>query len=202
MFAGEHVNVSEDRAALHVALRAPRGDADRDRRRGRRPGGPRGARPDGASSPSACAPAPGPARPASAIRTVVNIGIGGSYLGPEMAALALAAYAPDDLDAALPLERRRQRLLARHARPRPGRDARDRRVEDVHDARDDDQRADDARLDRRRARRGRRRPARRRGLDERAARARRSASTRRTCSASGTGSAGATRWTRRSACRR
>ena len=71
------------------------------------------------------------ARPASAIRTVVNIGIGGSYLGPEMAALALAAYVPDDLDAALPLERRRQRLLARHARPRPGADARDRRVEDV-----------------------------------------------------------------------
>ena len=34
--AGERINVSEDRPVLHTALRAPRGDADRGRRRGRR----------------------------------------------------------------------------------------------------------------------------------------------------------------------
>ena len=27
MFAGEHINVSEDRAVLHVALRKPRGES-------------------------------------------------------------------------------------------------------------------------------------------------------------------------------
>jgi len=97
MFAGEHVNVSEDRAALHVALRAPRaayvetGGADvvpavhevldrmadfAERVRSGAWTGATGER----------------------IRTVVNIGIGGSYLGPEMAAIALAAYVPDELD--------------------------------------------------------------------------------------------------------
>jgi glucose-6-phosphate isomerase len=84
MFAGEHVNVTEDRAVMHVALRAPRGDvmivdgvdvvpevhevldqmsafADRIRADDR-------------------------------ITHVVNIGIGGSDLGPAMAYRALAAY--------------------------------------------------------------------------------------------------------------
>ncbi len=97
LLAGEHVNVSEDRAALHVALRAPRGarietgGADvvpavhavlgrmADFAQRVRSGGWTGAT-------------------GKRIRTVVNIGIGGSYLGPEMAALALAAYTPDDLE--------------------------------------------------------------------------------------------------------
>ena len=48
MFAGEHINITEDRAVLHVALRAPRGRVDHGRRRGRRARGPRRARPDGA----------------------------------------------------------------------------------------------------------------------------------------------------------
>ena len=34
--AGEKINVTEDRAVLHVALRAPKGRVDRRRRRGRR----------------------------------------------------------------------------------------------------------------------------------------------------------------------
>ena len=97
MFAGEHVNVSEDRAALHVALRAPRGarietggedvvpavhevlDRMADFAERVRSGAWTGAT-------------------GERIRTVVNIGIGGSYLGPEMAAIALAAYVPDELD--------------------------------------------------------------------------------------------------------
>ena len=48
MFSGEHINITEDRAVLHVALRAPADAAihvDGDERRAR---GPRGARPDGA----------------------------------------------------------------------------------------------------------------------------------------------------------
>jgi glucose-6-phosphate isomerase len=91
MFAGEHINTTEDRAVLHVALRMPR-DAtlvvdgqdvvaevhavlDRmgaftDRVRSGEWRGATGER----------------------IRTVVNIGIGGSDLGPVMAYEALKAY--------------------------------------------------------------------------------------------------------------
>ena len=47
MFAGEKINVSENRAVLHVALRAPAEREDLRRRRGRRPRGARRARPDG-----------------------------------------------------------------------------------------------------------------------------------------------------------
>ena len=46
MFAGEKINVTEDRAVLHTALRA-QGRTDRGRRHRRRPRGARGARPDG-----------------------------------------------------------------------------------------------------------------------------------------------------------
>ncbi len=97
MFAGEHVNVSEDRAALHVALRAPRGAtlvvdgvdvvaqvhdvlermrvfADQIRS-----GAWRG-------------------HTGRAIVNVVNIGIGGSDLGPVMAYEALRHYSRRDLN--------------------------------------------------------------------------------------------------------
>ena len=83
------------------------------------------------------------------------------------------------------------------------RDALHRLVEDVHDARDDDERALGARHGR--SPRSATRP-RSRSTSSRCrrtpTRSRRSASTRTTCSASGTGSAAATRWTRRSASRR
>ncbi|HUZ10443.1 MAG TPA: glucose-6-phosphate isomerase [Acidimicrobiales bacterium] len=92
MFAGEHVNTTEDRAVLHVALRMPAGaslvadgqdvvaDVHRvldqmgdlaERIRSGRWTGHTGLR----------------------ITTVVNIGIGGSDLGPAMAYQALADYA-------------------------------------------------------------------------------------------------------------
>jgi glucose-6-phosphate isomerase len=91
MFAGEKINTTERRAVLHVALRAPRGakievdGADvvpdvhkvldamadfSDRVRSGAFAGHTGKR----------------------IRNVVNIGIGGSYLGPEMAYRALRPY--------------------------------------------------------------------------------------------------------------
>ncbi|WP_129360001.1 MULTISPECIES: glucose-6-phosphate isomerase [Micrococcaceae] len=100
MFAGEHINVTEDRAVLHTALRRPNGaapmlevdgqDIDQDvhevlakvydfadRVRSGEWTGITG-------------------RP---IETVVNIGIGGSDLGPVMAYEALRTYAQDGLTA-------------------------------------------------------------------------------------------------------
>jgi glucose-6-phosphate isomerase len=97
MFAGEHINVTEDRAVLHTALRLP-ADATlevdgqdvvadvhdvlrrvydfADRVRSGAWTGVTGER----------------------IRTVVNIGIGGSDLGPVMAYEALAPYRQDGLE--------------------------------------------------------------------------------------------------------
>jgi glucose-6-phosphate isomerase len=96
MFAGEHVNVTEDRAVMHVALRAPRNATfevdgenvvpkvhevlDRmsefsERIRSGEWKGHTGRR----------------------IRNVVNIGIGGSDLGPVMAYEALRFYSQRDL---------------------------------------------------------------------------------------------------------
>jgi len=97
MFAGEHINVSEDRAVLHTALRDPEGThlqvegrdvvadvhdvlrrvyAFADSVRSGSWTGVTGER----------------------IRTVVNIGIGGSDLGPVMAYEALAPYRQDGLE--------------------------------------------------------------------------------------------------------
>ncbi len=91
MFAGEHINVSEDRAVLHVALRMPRNrslivdgvDVVREvhatlDRMGEFAGRIRSGEWRGHSG-----------RP---IRNVVNIGIGGSDLGPVMAYEALRHY--------------------------------------------------------------------------------------------------------------
>jgi glucose-6-phosphate isomerase len=96
MFRGERINVTEDRAVLHVALRAPRGErivvdgadvvsqvhavldrmaAFAERVRGGDWTGHTGKR----------------------IRNVINIGIGGSDLGPVMAYEALRAYSMRDL---------------------------------------------------------------------------------------------------------
>ncbi len=91
MFAGEKINITELRAVLHVALRAPRGthidvdgadvvpdvhrvlDAMAAFATGLRSGALTG-------------------HTGKRIRNVVNIGIGGSYLGPEMAYLALRDF--------------------------------------------------------------------------------------------------------------
>ena len=96
MFAGEKINITEDRAVLHVALRAPSGERievdgvdvvpavhevlDRmaefaDAVRGGRWTGHTG----------------------KPIRNIVNIGIGGSDLGPVMAYEALRHYSDRDL---------------------------------------------------------------------------------------------------------
>ncbi len=96
MFRGEHINVSEDRAVLHTALRAPKGamvradgenvvpqvhavlDRMSDFANRVRSGAWQG-------------------QTGKRIRNVVNIGIGGSDLGPVMAYEALRSYSDRDL---------------------------------------------------------------------------------------------------------
>jgi glucose-6-phosphate isomerase len=96
MFSGQHINVSEDRAVLHVALRMPRGtslivdgvdvveevndvlDAMTSLADRVRSGEWKG-------------------HTGKAIRNVVNIGIGGSDLGPVMAYEALRHYTRRDM---------------------------------------------------------------------------------------------------------
>mgnify|MGYP002507169286 FL=1 len=97
MYAGEHINVTEDRAVLHTALRRPRTDelhvdgqdpvadvhevldkiyAFADKVRSGEWKGVTG----------------------KPIRTVINVGIGGSDLGPVMAYEALKPYVKDGLE--------------------------------------------------------------------------------------------------------
>ena len=96
MFRGEHVNVTEDRPALHVALRAPAGErlevdgvdviaqvhAVLDRM---------------AAFSSKVRDGRWTGATGQRIRNVVNIGIGGSDLGPVMAYEALRHYSQRDL---------------------------------------------------------------------------------------------------------
>ena len=95
----------------------------------------------------------------------------------------------------LRVERRRRRPRPEAPRPRPGRDPGHRRLEDLHDPRDDDQRPIRPGVAGRRARRGRRPAPLRRPVDQRRRGRRLRHRRRRTCSASGTGSAAATRST-------
>ena len=138
-----------DREARRAAYRAARAARRIDRRRWRRRGaqGPRGARSHGGVFRRASASGAWKGHTGKRIRNVINIGIGGSDLGPVMAYEALRHYSDRNHDHALRLERRRHRFRRGHARPRPGRDAVHHFVEDFHDARDDDQRAHGARLD-------------------------------------------------------
>ena len=90
MFAGEPINTTERRAVLHTALRAPSGSRIEV---------------DGADVVAEVhRTLDRMARlvdeiKASGIRTVVNIGIGGSDLGPAMAATALEPFATTGIDA-------------------------------------------------------------------------------------------------------
>ncbi|HET7526201.1 MAG TPA: glucose-6-phosphate isomerase, partial [Burkholderiaceae bacterium] len=77
MLAGEAVNTTEGRAVLHTALRAPRGTA------------PHSAQVHEVLDAMLAYAERVRDTAASGIRDVVNIGIGGSDLGPQMAVLAL-----------------------------------------------------------------------------------------------------------------
>jgi glucose-6-phosphate isomerase len=96
MFAGEHINATEDRAVLHVALRAPMGE--------RIETDGHDVVPEVHAVLSQMASfsdqvRSGEWRGASGqrISTVVNIGIGGSDLGPAMAYEALADFRSPDI---------------------------------------------------------------------------------------------------------
>lgn len=84
MFAGGHINVTEDRAVAHVALRAPRDavfEVDEHN-----------VVPDVHAVLDQMASFADRVRADERITDVVNIGIGGSDLGPAMASIALAAF--------------------------------------------------------------------------------------------------------------
>ena len=98
MFAGEHINVTEDRPVLHVALRAPAGTSIAANGTDVVPGvhevlgrmGDFATRVRDGSWTGATG---------KRIRSVVNLGIGGSDLGPAMAYQALAAHRHPELTA-------------------------------------------------------------------------------------------------------
>jgi glucose-6-phosphate isomerase len=85
MFAGEAINVTEGRAVLHTALRAPRG------------GAPHGDEVHGMLDAMLAFAQRVRDVPSSGVRDVVNIGIGGSDLGAQMAVPALDAFATRDI---------------------------------------------------------------------------------------------------------
>src|SRR3954467_1448133 len=96
MFGGEHINITEDRAVLHVALRAPRGSSITT--------DGTDVVPEGHAvldRMSAFAESVRDGRwlghTGQPIRNVVNIGIGGSGLGPVMAYEALRHYSAREL---------------------------------------------------------------------------------------------------------
>ena len=134
------------------------------------------------------------------ITDIVNIGIGGSDLGPAMATLALApwhdgprAHFVSNVDGAHIHDTLKQ--------PRSRDDAVHRRLEDLHHHRNHDQRRDGAQMDRAGAGRCRRRQALLPRFPRRSTRSRHSASRPIASSASGTGSAAAIRCGAPSACR-
>jgi len=94
MFAGEKINGTEDRAVLHVRAAQPLQPAHSRRRQGRDAGGQRGCWRACATSPPGCEAAIGKGHTGRRISDIVNIGIGGSDLGPvdgrPSAALGLA----------------------------------------------------------------------------------------------------------------
>ena len=130
LFAGEIVNRTEKRPALHMALRAPDGAAyaaegkpvspEVEATRAQMQGfaeGVRAGRIAGATG--------------KPYRTVVHIGIGGSDLGPKLVWEALKPLEPTDRPA-LRRQHRRRRDRCGACRPRSGADAGDRRLQDLH----------------------------------------------------------------------
>ncbi len=102
MFAGERINTTEDRAVLHTALRAPRGSVVRVDEVGAEP---HDVVPDVHQTLDRMAAFADRVRSGEwtghtgqRIRTVVNIGIGGSDLGPAMAYKALHAFKHPEIE--------------------------------------------------------------------------------------------------------
>jgi glucose-6-phosphate isomerase len=92
MFRGEKINTTEKRAALHVALRAPRGTVIRVDGEDVVPG-VHAVLDEMAAFAERVRSGAWRGHTGKPIRNVVNVGIGGSDLGPAMAYQALHAYA-------------------------------------------------------------------------------------------------------------
>ena len=143
MWRGEHINTTEDRAVLHVALRQPPGAAiggaeiektvmtERARMLSFAEG-VRGGTIRGSSG--------------QPFRLVVNIGIGGSDLGPAMAVQALRAYTAGAPRCEFVSNIDGCHLAEVLGDGRSGEHAVHRLLQDLHHARDPDQRAQRARL--------------------------------------------------------
>ena len=147
VFAGEKINFTEDRAVLHIALRNRSNTPDPGRRQGRDAGGQRRARAYEGIARTRCGPAQWKGHTGKPITDIVNIGIGGSDLGPVMVTEALKPYRGKGPPRAFRLQR------GRHAHRRdaePSSIHRDhalhRRLEDLYHAGNADQRALRARL--------------------------------------------------------
>ncbi|RYZ13266.1 MAG: glucose-6-phosphate isomerase, partial [Comamonadaceae bacterium] len=87
MFRGEHINGTEDRAVLHTMLRQPPGAGDASV-----PASLRGSLTEVHATLDAMLAYAEQVRGDHTITDVVNIGIGGSDLGPQMAVLALDEF--------------------------------------------------------------------------------------------------------------
>jgi glucose-6-phosphate isomerase len=96
MFAGQKINVTEDRAVLHVALRAPEDAVIEVDGENVVPGVHAVLR-KMADFSEKVRSGQWRGHTGATIRNVVNIGIGGSDLGPKMATAALADYARRDM---------------------------------------------------------------------------------------------------------
>ena len=126
MFRGDRINVTENRAVLHVALRAPKGCLDRRRREERRPGRARGARQDGRlRHPRPQRRVEGSHRQAHPERGQHRHRRIGSRARDGLRGAAPLQRSLDDLP--VRVERRRHRPRRSDARPRPGGDALHRR---------------------------------------------------------------------------
>ena len=202
MFRGEQINVTENRAVLHVALRAARGARSSSTGRMSSPRSTRCWTGWRLRRPGAHRRVEGPHRQADPqhrqhrhrrLRPRPGHGLRGA--APLQPSATCTFRFVSNVDA--------HRLRRGHPRPRPGGDPVHRLLEDLHHPGDDDQRPDRARLGAGR-RSATRPPSPSTSWPSRPTprRSRSSASTPPTCSASGSGSAGATRWTPPSACPR
>ena len=132
MFAGEAINTTEGRAVLHTLLRAPRGAQ----------GGALAAeRAEVHATLDAMLAFAETLRADPAITDVVNIGIGGSDLGPQMAVLALDAFASAGKRLHFVSNVDGHELAACLKRLQPRSTRVPDRLQDLHHDRDHDQRA-------------------------------------------------------------
>ena len=140
MFTGEKINITEDRAVLHVALRNRSNRPDPRRWQGR----------DAEVNAvlahmreftEAVRGGAWTGYTGKRITDVVNIGIGGSDLGPVMATEALKPYGKRDLHVHFVSNIDGTHIAETLQDAQPGDDAVHRRLQDLHHAGDDHQRA-------------------------------------------------------------